>query len=89
LSPIEKVRPGMPPFLLIHGTADVLVPFAQSRAMCIKMQSAGASCDLFRVPGGVHGIRRWEGNPEISMPYKKEMIRWLNEQLAENPVRAL
>jgi acetyl esterase len=89
LSPIEKVRQGMPPFLLIHGTADTLVPFAQSRAMCIRMQAAGASCDLFRVPGAGHGMRRWEGSPEISGPYKIEMIRWLSEQLAGNPVLAL
>lgn len=89
LSPIDNVRPGMPPFLLIHGTADPLVPFAQSRAMCGKMQSVGASCDLFRVPGGGHGIRRWDGDPAMGEPYKKEMIRWLKEQLAENPVRVL
>lgn len=89
LSPIEKVRAGMPPFLMIHGTADPLVPFEQSRAMCNKMQTVGASCDLFRVPGGGHGIRRWESNPEIAEPYKREMIRWLNQQLAVNPVRLL
>jgi acetyl esterase len=89
LSPIERVRPGMPPFLMIHGTADPLVPFEQSRAMCTKMQIAGASCDLFRVPGGGHGIRRWESNPAMSEPYKREMIRWLNRQLAENPVHVL
>jgi acetyl esterase len=89
LSPIEKVRPGMPPFLLIHGTADPLVPFAQSRAMCMRMQSVGASCDLFKVPGAGHGMRHWEGNPEISEPYKREMIHWLLEQLAENPVHAI
>jgi len=89
LSPIEKVRAGMPPFLLIHGTADPLVPFAQSRAMCSRMQSVGANCDLFKVPGGGHGMRRWEGNPEISGPYKREMIHWLLEQLAENPVHAI
>jgi alpha-L-fucosidase 2 len=89
LSPIEKVRAGMPPFLLIHGTADQLVPFAQSRTMCMKMQSVGASCDLFKVPGAGHGMRRWEGNPEISGPYKREMIHWLLEQLAENPVHAI
>ena len=62
LSPIGRVRGGMPPFLMIHGTADQLVPFEQSRAMCSKMQSVGASCDLFRVPGGGHGLRRWESN---------------------------
>lgn len=89
LSPIGKVRSGMPPFLLIHGTADPLVPFAQSRAMCSKMQLVGASCELFRVPGGGHGIRRWDVNPEISEPYKREMIRWLREKLADNPVWAL
>jgi alpha-L-fucosidase 2 len=89
LSPISKVSRDMPPFLLIHGTADLLVPFEQSRAMCGKMQMAGAICDLFRVPGGGHGVRGWESNPEISEPYKREMIRWLLNQLAENPVRAI
>jgi alpha-L-fucosidase 2 len=89
LSPIEKVGPGMPPFLMIHGTTDPIVPFEQSRAMCSRMQMVGASCDLFRVPGGGHGIRRWESNPAIAEPYKREMIRWLNQQLAENPVMVL
>jgi alpha-L-fucosidase 2 len=89
LSPISKIRPDMPPFLLIHGTADVLVPFEQSRAMCSKMESAGAACELFPVPGAGHGMRRWEGYPEMSEPYKREMVRWLLEQLAENPVRAI
>jgi alpha-L-fucosidase 2 len=89
LSPIEKVRAGMPPFLMIHGTADPLVPFEQSKAMCSRMQSVGASCDLFRVPGGGHGIRGWESNPAISEPYKREMTRWLNQQLSPNPVFVL
>src|SRR5579863_2028294 len=60
LSPIEKVRPDMPPFLLIHGTADSIVPLDQSRAMCARMKSVGAECKLFTVPGAGHGIRRWE-----------------------------
>ncbi|HEX4275762.1 MAG TPA: alpha/beta hydrolase [Bryobacteraceae bacterium] len=89
LSPIEKVRPGMPPFLMIHGTADPLVPFEQSKAMCAKMQAVGASCDLFRVPGGGHGIRGWEFNPAIAEPYKVEMIRWLSRQLAATGIVVL
>jgi len=79
----------MPPFLMIHGTADPLVPFEQSRAMCDKMVSVGASCELFPVPGAGHGMRRWEGTPSMSEPYKKKMIRWLLEQLADNPVTAI
>ena len=89
LSPISKVRPDMPPFLLIHGTADILVPFDQSRAMCSRMESAGADCELFPVPGAGHGMRRWEGYAAMAEPYKREMIRWLLEQLAENPVRVI
>lgn len=89
LSPVDNVHAGMPPFLMIHGTADELVPFAQSREMCSRMQSVGASCDLFRVPGGGHGIRWWDTNPEIAQPWKNEMVRWLKDQLAENPVRVL
>ena len=84
LSPINKVRPDMPPFLLIHGTADPIVPIEQSRALCKKMESVGASCELFPVPGAGHGMRRWESDA-----WKKELIGWLREQLFANPVRAI
>jgi acetyl esterase len=83
LSPIENVRAGMPPFLLIHGTADSLVPFEQSRAMCDKMRSVGAGCELYPVPGAGHGIRWWEGSPSMAEPYKLEMVRWLKAQLVD------
>ncbi len=89
LSPIEKVRAGMPPFLMIHGTADPLVPLAQSIAMCNRMQAVGAPCELFRVPGVGHGIRYWESDPATAQPYKLEMIRWLQDQLSVNQVLAL
>jgi len=81
LSPIENVRRGMPPFLLIHGTSDPLVPFDQSLAMRDRMLRAGADCELFAVPGAGHGLRWWEGNPGISEPYKQEMARWLRSRL--------
>jgi alpha-L-fucosidase 2 len=82
LSPIEHVQRDMPPFLLIHGTADPLVPFAQSKAMCDRMKGAGASCELYAVAGAGHGIRWWESSPQIAEPYKREMVRWLREQLS-------
>lgn len=75
LSPVDRIRPDMPPFLLIHGTADPLVPFAQSRAMCDRMKSAGAPCELYPVHGAGHGIRWWPAN--LSEAYKREMVRWL------------
>jgi acetyl esterase len=89
LSPIAKVHAGMPPFLLIHGTGDPIVPFEQSRAMCDKMASVAADCQLFAVPRAGHGMRFWEGTPAMAEPYKREMVRWLRERLSMNPVLAL
>jgi alpha-L-fucosidase 2 len=83
LSPIDNIRPGAPPFLLIHGTDDALVPFSQSRAMCERMTAAGGSCELFAVRGGGHGIRWWEAaQPEEAEAYKREMVTWLKNQFA-------
>jgi acetyl esterase len=81
LSPIEHVHAGMPPLLLIHGTADRLVPFEQSRAMCERVRAAGGECQLYTVKGGGHGLRWWEGSPALAAGYKQEMVRWLTQKL--------
>ena len=81
LSPINNVHAGMPPFLFIHGTADSLVPFAQSREMCNRMHQAGASCELYPVEGGGHGIQWWESSPKLATAYKRKMIEWLRHEL--------
>jgi len=89
LSPIDNIRPGAPPFLLIHGTEDTLVPFSQSRVMCERMKAAGASCELFPVRGGGHGIRWWEAaHPREAEAYKREMVTWLKDQFAHTSKRA-
>jgi acetyl esterase len=81
LSPINSVRAGMPPFLFIHGTADSLVPFSQSREMCSRMRQAGASCEVYPVEGGGHGIRWWESSPKLAAGYKDKLIQWLTHEL--------
>ncbi len=79
ISPVYWVRPDSPPFLLIHGTADTLVPFEQSREMCAKVHEAGGVCELYAVPGGGHGIRWWEADRLTA--YKQHMIEWLKREL--------
>ena len=81
LSPINHVRAGMPPFLLIHGTADPLVPFDQSTRMCAQMNSVGASCEVYPVLNAGHGIRWWESSTARSAAYKRRLIAWLEEHL--------
>ncbi len=89
LSPVDNVRRDMPPFLLIHGTADPMVPFDQSREMCRRMKSAGANCELCPVEGAGHGIRWWESNPAMAAAYKQKMVSWLREQLCGDRVFAM
>lgn len=75
-SGITYVKKEMPPFLFIHGTKDEAVPYAQSTAMCAKMKSLGASCEVFTVPGAPHGIGAWEREPAFQA-YKEKMVEWL------------
>jgi acetyl esterase len=89
LSPIQKVHRGMPPFLFIHGGSDAVVPIEQSRTMCERIKSVGGDCRLITVPGAGHGIRWWESSAATSEPYKREMILWLQAQLAQISATAL
>ncbi len=82
LSPISLVKAAMPPFLLIHGTQDAQVPYAFSPAMCEAMARAGASCELYTVEGGGHGVNGWEKSPSFQ-GYKKRMTDWVKEALKE------
>ncbi len=87
LSPVTWVNQGAPPFLLIHGTADILVPFDQSRELCDKLRQAGVSCEVYAEKGGHHGVRRWESAGLTD--YKDPMIRWLQRTLGvTNPAPA-
>jgi acetyl esterase len=79
LSPIRRLHSAMPPFLLIHGTADALVPFEQSRNMCREIRKAGGQCDLLAVKGGGHGVRWWESAGLVS--YRRLMIDWLRTRV--------
>jgi acetyl esterase/lipase len=79
-SPINYVSATSPPFLLIHGTDDGIVPVAQSERFCDELRTAGAGCDLFKVEGGGHGIRAWQSLRLTD--YKPAMVRWLRQILA-------
>ncbi|MDI1318827.1 MAG: alpha/beta hydrolase [bacterium] len=78
LSPINHVRPGLPPFLLIHGDADMSVPFQQSLDFQAKLQAAGVPCELIRIPGAPHGLSTWE---KIAPDYLARMVAWLRQIL--------
>jgi acetyl esterase len=79
LSPVTWVSKKAPPFLLIHGTADTLVPFEQSLELCARLQSDNVNCEVYPVHDGHHGIRWWESVGLTD--YKAHMVAWLARQL--------
>lgn len=57
-SPIAWVDSDDPPTLLLHGSADSLVPMAQSVALRDRLEAAGVPVTLERIDGVGHG---WTG----------------------------
>ena len=53
-SPINHVTPQAPPFLLVHGTTDWLVPYAQSEQLAAALTEAGVPVRLVPVEGAEH-----------------------------------
>lgn len=61
MSPILEIKPGQdyPPFLLIHGDRDDVVPFDQSEEMFRALIDAGQRAQLIRVIGAPHEGNFW------------------------------
>ena len=55
VSPVHHVSRDNPPFLILHGTHDALVPFAQSEQLAAALKAKGVDVLLQRFPGAGHG----------------------------------
>jgi acetyl esterase/lipase len=53
-NPCTYVRPGLPRFLIAHGTADRLVPFGQSGLLVEALRAAGIPVTFHPVEGADH-----------------------------------
>ncbi|BCM93761.1 acetylxylan esterase [Abditibacteriota bacterium] len=56
ISPLQHVRPGLPPTIVFHGTADKVVPYANAVAFETAMKAAGNRCELVTIRGEGHGF---------------------------------
>ncbi len=77
-SPSSFVRGGAPPFLLIHGTKDVQVPYEQSIRFQEQMKAAGNVCELLTINEGSHGMGPWE---KLGSDYQQQLVAWLKKTL--------
>lgn len=93
-SPITYVSADDPPFLLIHGDADPVVPYEWSVSMHKALNEAGVKAELMTVPGGGHGPRyesmtvidgkRVRKEPDNPPDYIGAMLDWFDRYLREN-----
>ncbi|MEZ4707791.1 MAG: alpha/beta hydrolase [Caldilineaceae bacterium] len=51
----QDVTADVPPFLIVHGDADPLVPYGQSILLVDALQKVGADVTFYTVKGGGHG----------------------------------
>jgi acetyl esterase/lipase len=63
----------LPPFLIMHGDKDPLVPYAQSEALRDALQKAGAEVTLQIIPGAGHGFRGTEPTDTVVAFFEKQL----------------
>ncbi len=73
-SPINHVRPNLPPFLLVHGTADKSVPYQQSLNFKTRLEDVGNKCDIITIKDAPHKIIEWNN---FDSGWTKKMTDWL------------
>jgi dipeptidyl aminopeptidase/acylaminoacyl peptidase len=77
ISPARLVTLHAPPFLLIHGDADPVVPLQQSERMMAALQEKGVPAELI--------IKRGGGHPWLTIHEEVQVIAdWFDKQLTSN-----
>ncbi len=83
-NPIAHVRPGMPPFLIVHGADDGVVPVEQAIALYDALESAGCEVTLEVLPGADHwfaSARRGITVPDALQTVGQQAIAFFDRHL--------
>lgn len=78
LSPVNHVRAGMPPFLIMHGDADKSVPYVQSQVFQTRLHALEVPCELITLPSGPHRLSEWS---KFLPDFEVRLIDWLHATL--------
>ncbi len=84
-SPVTYASADDPPFLIVHGTDDPLVPYNQAELLYAALKKAGARPLLVKIEGGGHGF----GGPEVSARVRAFFDKHLRGQdvtISEAPI---
>jgi len=75
-SPVSYVTKDDPPFLILHGDQDRVVPLAQSERLAAALRQAGVSVSLVVVTNAGHGFAPAGGPPR---PSRSELARMIGD----------
>jgi len=78
--PVRNITPDFPPTILIHGTADMDVPYEESEALAARLNQAEVPHDFVTVAGAGHGLAGVA--PDISAAADRRAVTFLLQQLA-------
>jgi acetyl esterase/lipase len=73
-NPITWVTPETPPFLIVHGDRDPLVPHHQSELLAAALEKAGVPVTLYTVDGGGHGGFQDPKVPELTREFLRTYL---------------
>jgi acetyl esterase/lipase len=78
-SPVVHVSAGDPPFLLVHGTSDQLVPVEQSRRMSAALRKVGTPATVLELEGTGHAFVGLTTSPRalVRCTTTAFLARWL------------
>jgi len=87
-SPLFAIRPrdastGAPPFLLVHGQEDRVVPPQQSKDFCAELKRAGAYCETTLIPAARHGLWNESVFTSWQPAWSAVLKRWIERNITE------
>lgn len=76
VSPVSFVSKDDPPMLIVHGDADMIVPFKHAQSLEAALKKAGVPVELYVVKGGTHGVAGAGGEGAVRADaYMRERLR--------------
>ncbi len=78
-SPVNYISRDDPPFLILQGDSDTLVPVEQSKILHEQLTAAGVKSKLVIVKNGTHGL-----NGEDLTPTRAEMVKMMADFFDEH-----
>ena len=83
-SPITFVSNDDPPFLIVHGDIDNVVPFSQAEVFLKKLNENNVDAKLIIMEKGNHALGIGESRDINSEAYFDEMVKFFNDHLRNN-----